>query len=573
MTAVGIFGAAPLSDLSTATVVHLPDVAAALKPSLPQQPIPVRQPGYQLVTSGGDVIPFGSAPVGSAPSPLEQGVAGVAWTTAGAGHWLATRDGGVYTFGDAPFLGSAGTKHLTSPITGMAATPTGAGYWLVAADGGVFAFGDARFFGSMGGRMLGAPVIGIAPTSNGAGYWLSSSDGGVFAFGDAPFFGAATGKRLQAPVVSITATRTGAGYWLAAAEGGVFTFGDATYRGALSGVPLNSPVVGMATTRSGQGYWLAGADGGVFTFGDAPFLGSSGGGVWGSVVGIAGGATPTKRMVDHAAPAQLSTRFGHDISWPQCGDPYPDAGYGYAVIGVTHGHPFSANECLADQWRWSVSNGSGGAVYINVASIDPGDPAAMSGPSGRCAITDLPCQSYNAAANNVLFALGVAHRAGVDAPMWWLDVEVGNRWSPALDLNALVVKAAAETLVKAGKRVGVYSTPAMWRRITGDVQLGLPVWVAGAPTDEAASTWCNADHAFNGGQVWLVQSLPVQFDHNWACNPVASNPAGAFAFATRSGTPAALPATSTHPGAGHRRARRSHPPGSSPRTRGAATST
>jgi hypothetical protein len=30
--------------------------------------------------------------------------------------------------------------------------------------------------------------------------------------------------------------------------------------------------------------------------------------------------------------------------------------------------------------------------------------------------------------------------------------------------------------------------------------------------------------------VWLVQSLPVQFDHNWACNPVASDPAGAFAY-------------------------------------------
>jgi hypothetical protein len=145
-------------------------------------------------------------------------------------------------------------------------------------------------------------------------------------------------------------------------------------------------------------------------------------------------------------------------------------------------------------------------------------------------VTDLPCQAYNASANNVLYAIGVARRQHIDAPIWWLDVEVGNRWSSAKDLNALVVKAAAETLVKAGKRAGVYSTPSMWRRITGDAQLGLPVWVAGAPTDAAATTWCNADHSFNGGQVWLVQSLPVQFDHNWACNPVASNPSGAFTF-------------------------------------------
>jgi hypothetical protein len=30
----------------------------------------------------------------------------------------------------------------------MAATPDGGGYWLVASDGGIFTFGDAKFFGS-----------------------------------------------------------------------------------------------------------------------------------------------------------------------------------------------------------------------------------------------------------------------------------------------------------------------------------------------------------------------------------------------------------------------------------------
>ena len=32
----------------------------------------------------------------------------------------------------------------------MASTPDGAGYWLVASDGGVFSFGDAGFYGSAG---------------------------------------------------------------------------------------------------------------------------------------------------------------------------------------------------------------------------------------------------------------------------------------------------------------------------------------------------------------------------------------------------------------------------------------
>ena len=39
---------------------------------------------------------------------------------------------------------------LNAPIVGMAATPDGGGYWLVAADGGIFSYGDARFYGSAG---------------------------------------------------------------------------------------------------------------------------------------------------------------------------------------------------------------------------------------------------------------------------------------------------------------------------------------------------------------------------------------------------------------------------------------
>ena len=45
----------------------------------------------------------------------------------------------------------------------MAATPSGAGYWLVASDGGIFSFGDAAFLGSTGDIRLNQPIAGIAP--------------------------------------------------------------------------------------------------------------------------------------------------------------------------------------------------------------------------------------------------------------------------------------------------------------------------------------------------------------------------------------------------------------------------
>jgi hypothetical protein len=59
-----------------------------------------------------------------------------------------------------------GGSHLNSPITAIAANPSGTGYWLVGADGGVFSFGDAPFQGSMGGQHLNAKIVGIATTSN-----------------------------------------------------------------------------------------------------------------------------------------------------------------------------------------------------------------------------------------------------------------------------------------------------------------------------------------------------------------------------------------------------------------------
>ncbi len=58
----------------------------------------------------------------------------------------------------APLYGTA----LAAPLVGMAATADSGGYWLQGADGGIFAFGDAPFLGSMGGRPLNAPVVGIA---------------------------------------------------------------------------------------------------------------------------------------------------------------------------------------------------------------------------------------------------------------------------------------------------------------------------------------------------------------------------------------------------------------------------
>ena len=221
------------------------------------------------------------------PLPSLSGGDKVAADPNGTGYWIIHPDGGVFTFGGAPFKGSLpGLGIHVNDIVGVAATPDGGGYWLVGSDGGVFSLGDAAFMGSMGGKALNAPVVGIAASADGGGYFLVASDGGVFTFGDAHFAGSMGDKPLNKPMVAMTADPAG-GYWLVASDGGLFSFGGAPYLGSMGGKPLAQPMVGVTSDEDGTGYWLVASDGGVFTFGRAVFAGSlAGSRLSSSVIGL-----------------------------------------------------------------------------------------------------------------------------------------------------------------------------------------------------------------------------------------------------------------------------------------------
>jgi N-acetylmuramoyl-L-alanine amidase len=264
-------------------------VLAALE--LPLAPSPGAAGAPAVAPNG--AVPFGTTPVGAnALADANASIVGMAATADGGGYWLVGADGGVFSYGDAPFEGSTGGLQLNQPIVGMAAAPQGGGYWLVARDGGVFNYGSAGFFGSAGALRLNAPVVGMAATRDGRGYWLVASDGGIFGYGDARFDGSTGGATLNAPVVGMAATPSGGGYWLVGADGGVFSYGDAGFFGSTGSLHLDAPIVGLAGGPGGDGYWLVASDGGVFTYGDAGYLGSLGGTVLPApVVGMA--ATPS----------------------------------------------------------------------------------------------------------------------------------------------------------------------------------------------------------------------------------------------------------------------------------------
>jgi hypothetical protein len=229
-------------------------------------------------------------------------------------YWEVASDGGIFSFGHAPFYGSLGGQTLAAPVVGLAATPDGGGYWEVEANGDVFDFGNAspsrqNLTGTVAVSPLGdssyleagtdgsvilqggtfatytagssfphnEPIVGLAADHANGGYWLVDAGGGVYSFGGAPFYGSMGGSALDKPIVGMAATPDGGGYWLVASDGGIFSFGDANFYGSMGGKPLNDPIVGLSSTTDGNGYWEVASDGGIFNFGDAGFAGSTGG--------------------------------------------------------------------------------------------------------------------------------------------------------------------------------------------------------------------------------------------------------------------------------------------------------
>lgn len=108
----------------------------------------------------------------------------------------------------------ATTSDLPSPsdYVGIASTADGGGYWVAKGDGGMFSFGDAQFYGSAGNAHLASPAVGVATTSDRRGYWLGAADGGLFAYGDAPFLGSMGGKKSTGTSSAWLETRAATGW-------------------------------------------------------------------------------------------------------------------------------------------------------------------------------------------------------------------------------------------------------------------------------------------------------------------------------------------------------------------------
>jgi len=225
--------------------------------------------------------------------------------------------------------------------------------------------------------------------------------------------------------------------------------------------------------------------------------------------------------------ADAATPTGLDVSWPQCGKQLPRTPQAFAVVGVDNGKAFTSNPCFAEQYRWAGSTGTLPGLYFTLRS--PQGPTAsrgLEGPAGACAGAETRCvaRNYGYHAAREARAYAVQQAAPPPATMWWLDIETMSHWSTDQAANAEVVRGAIEYLKEQGVLFGVYSTRTQWNQITGGMALpeGLPLWIAGAHDYADAPTMCTPRYAFGGGQLWLVQYIANDLDHNHMCGEPVS---------------------------------------------------
>ena len=249
--------------------------------------------------------------------------------------------------------------------------------------------------------------------------------------------------------------------------------------------------------------------------------------------------TPESTPEPSAAPA---SPVGYDISYPQCGRLYPLT-FAFAIVGVNGGRVYSQNPCLGpggdrSQLAWA---GPEAELYFNTGN--PGPRISRYWPNGQadpraCDTDDDPGEdtldcSFVYGWNAAEYAYATALRAYVDLG-WleadeerlprgtaiWLDVEPANSWRFDPDLNVAALEGAVAYLESMEvERIGFYSTPRLWGRITGgtDRFSDYPAWHAGARDRADAERRCLEEPAFTGGQLAMVKWVENGLDANVRC--------------------------------------------------------
>ncbi|HEX3511434.1 MAG TPA: hypothetical protein VHT27_10090 [Solirubrobacteraceae bacterium] len=244
------------------------------------------------------------------------------------------------------------------------------------------------------------------------------------------------------------------------------------------------------------------------------------------VVALRGSASPTT---------------GYDVSYPQCAGSYP-ANPLFGIVGVNGGLANNSNPCVGAELSWArTAQGqkrpSQPAVSLYIDTANPGAHRVGDWPPSGTAPSYGACNGRLTNACSFIYGEQRAARsygiiAGLDphvartAP-WWLDVELQASWAGTYELNIAALRGYVAGLQKAGAigPIGLYSTSAQWREITGltaettPTAFGrlLPAWVAGTEATQAQARQNCTRGDFTGVAPTLAQYRIGTFDADLRC--------------------------------------------------------
>jgi hypothetical protein len=231
---------------------------------------------------------------------------------------------------------------------------------------------------------------------------------------------------------------------------------------------------------------------------------------------------------------------GYDASYPQCSGSYP-TNVLFGVVGVNGGLAHDANPCLGGELRWARdAPGQKRPKQPPVSLyIDTGNPGAHLSQWPKTGTAPVYGACNGLLTNACSYIYGVQRAAysyrlvsaqdpaAAEAAPWWLDVETALSWAGTYQLNIAALQGYIAGLRNAGTTgpIGIYSTGAQWKEITGltaqttpAVFSGeLPDWVAGTGEALAQAQQNCRSNGFTGVAPTLAQYEVGGFDADLRC--------------------------------------------------------
>jgi hypothetical protein len=200
------------------------------------------------------------------------------------------------------------------------------------------------------------------------------------------------------------------------------------------------------------------------------------------------------------------------------GQPMPPVSSKFVVIGLTNGPGFYPNPCLASQVAFATKRHlwTGAYAMTTYPTASQLVRYGLKGPfKGRDKLTKLRNTGYWQA----LFNVANMRKAGLRTPFIWVDVEPYKvrPWSKSVTGNRAVVQGVTAAYLKAGMRVGYYSTPYLWDSILGSVDYRRPEWRATGHSNRATALRSCKTASIQGGRAVMGQWVYQNRDWNALC--------------------------------------------------------